>query len=266
MTGCCEAGLAGVARDAAVRAERLRGELPPGALGDAVVTRSPTSVEALVTGRAGLRAGAAEALDVAVDLPGGARLAGTVPGVHGDRLVRVVYSRLGAKHRLRAWVHLLRAGGGAHGPGLERRDGRPRRRRPGHVRVSPRPDRTRRRARLAELVAVYRARAPRARCRCRRRPSCAYAEKRAAAAHPRPPARLKAGRASGAAASTAARSASSTTRSTCGCGATCRWPTLLVDARATGPAHWADEPHLLRPARPERLGRRCSTHERTCAR
>jgi exodeoxyribonuclease V gamma subunit len=30
-----------------------------------------------------------------------------VPGVHDDRVVRVEYSRLSAKHRLRAWVHLL---------------------------------------------------------------------------------------------------------------------------------------------------------------
>ncbi len=60
-------------------------------------------------------------------LDGGWRLVGTVPGVHGDRVVRVVYSRLGAKHRLRAWVHLL---GARRGPaGRPGRDGRPRPRR-----------------------------------------------------------------------------------------------------------------------------------------
>ena len=42
-----------------------------------------------------------------VTLPDGTRVAGTVPGAYGDRLVRVVYSRLGAKHRLRAWAQLL---------------------------------------------------------------------------------------------------------------------------------------------------------------
>ena len=34
-------------------------------------------------------------LDATVTLPDGTRVAGTVPGVHGDRLVRVVYSKLG---------------------------------------------------------------------------------------------------------------------------------------------------------------------------
>jgi exodeoxyribonuclease V gamma subunit len=101
------AGLAGVGRDDAVRAERLRGELPPGALGDAVVAPVADEVEVLVDRTAGLRAGDARAVDVAVDLPDGVRLAGTVPGVHEDRVVRVEYSRLGARHRLRAWVQLL---------------------------------------------------------------------------------------------------------------------------------------------------------------
>jgi exodeoxyribonuclease V gamma subunit len=101
------AGLAGVGRDDAVRAERLRGELPPGALGDAVVAPVAHEVEVLVDRTARLRAGGADAVDVSVDLPGGVRVAGTVPGVHDERVVRVEYSRLGARHRLRAWVQLL---------------------------------------------------------------------------------------------------------------------------------------------------------------
>ncbi|MGZ4502257.1 MAG: exodeoxyribonuclease V subunit gamma [Nocardioidaceae bacterium] len=101
------AGLAGVDREQAVRAEWLRGDLPPGPLGNAVVAPLADDVEALVTKTAGLRAGTPESLDVAVDLDCGIRLVGTVPGVYGDRVVRVVYSRLGAKHRLRAWVYLL---------------------------------------------------------------------------------------------------------------------------------------------------------------
>jgi exodeoxyribonuclease V gamma subunit len=101
------AGLAGVPRDQAVRAEWLRGDLPPGPLGEAVVGPVGDRVEALVTKTAGLRSGGPEALDVAVTLSDGTRVVGTVPGLHGDRLVRVVYSKLGAKHRLRAWVQLL---------------------------------------------------------------------------------------------------------------------------------------------------------------
>ncbi|MEP7088948.1 MAG: exodeoxyribonuclease V subunit gamma [Nocardioidaceae bacterium] len=102
-----KAGLGGAAQDAAVRAERLRGELPPGALGDAVIGPIARRVEVLVDKTAGLRAGPTEAVDVTVDLAHGCRLAGTVAGLHGDRLVRVEYSRLNAKHRIRSWVHLL---------------------------------------------------------------------------------------------------------------------------------------------------------------
>jgi exodeoxyribonuclease V gamma subunit len=51
--------------------------------------------------------GPARAVDAVVDLPSGTALTGTVPGVHGDVVVRTTYSRLGAKHRLRAWVQLL---------------------------------------------------------------------------------------------------------------------------------------------------------------
>jgi exodeoxyribonuclease V gamma subunit len=109
------AGLAGVAKDDAVRAERLRGELPPGALGAAVLDPIAERVEVLVDKTAGLRAGPAEALDVTVDLGSGVRLAGTVPGVHGDRVVRVEYSRLSAKHRIRAWVQVLALAAGRPG-------------------------------------------------------------------------------------------------------------------------------------------------------
>jgi exodeoxyribonuclease V gamma subunit len=101
------AGLGGAAKDAAVRAERLRGELPPGTLGDAVIGPIARRVEVLVDRTSGLRAGPVEAVDVTVDLGDGLRLAGTVPGVRGDRLVRVEYSRLSAKHRLRSWVQVL---------------------------------------------------------------------------------------------------------------------------------------------------------------
>ena len=107
-----QAGLAGVGKDDAVRAERLRGELPPGALGAAVIAPIADRVQVLVEKTAGLRAGNAEPVDVTVDLGDGLRLAGTVPGLHGDRIVRVEYSRLSAKHRVRSWVHLLALAGG----------------------------------------------------------------------------------------------------------------------------------------------------------
>jgi len=109
-------GLAGVGRAEVVRAERLRGDLPPGALGAAVLDRVADEVEVLVGRTSGLRAGPAQAVDVTVDLPGGPRVAGTVPGVRGDRVVRVEYSRLGAKHRVRAWIQLLALASGRPGP------------------------------------------------------------------------------------------------------------------------------------------------------
>ncbi|MDQ3616755.1 MAG: exodeoxyribonuclease V subunit gamma [Actinomycetota bacterium] len=101
------AGLSGIHRDQAVQAEWLRGDLPPGQLGAAIVDPIADHVASLVRDSAGLRSGFPEAVDVALDLDSGIRLAGTVPAVYGDRVVRVVYSKLGAKHRLRAWVYLL---------------------------------------------------------------------------------------------------------------------------------------------------------------
>ncbi len=102
-----EAGLAGIPADKAVRAEWLRGHLPPGRLGNALVQPIVEEVGRLIDGSAGLRSGEAEHVDVSVALPSGATLVGTVPGAYGDRIVRIVYSKLAPKHRLRAWVQLL---------------------------------------------------------------------------------------------------------------------------------------------------------------
>ncbi len=46
-------------------------------------------------------------LDVDIDLGGGRRLTGTVGSLWGNKLVTASYSRLAAKHRLRAWLDLL---------------------------------------------------------------------------------------------------------------------------------------------------------------
>ncbi|WP_240696329.1 exodeoxyribonuclease V subunit gamma [Cellulomonas sp. HD19AZ1] len=99
--------LDGVDLARAAAAERRRGRVPPGQLGGAVLqdvaTRAGVVAEAVVP----LLGAPATAVDVTVPLPGGRTLTGTVPGLRGDVLVRAVYSRLGAKHRLRAWLHLL---------------------------------------------------------------------------------------------------------------------------------------------------------------
>ncbi|MDQ4085351.1 MAG: exodeoxyribonuclease V subunit gamma [Actinomycetota bacterium] len=109
------AGVAGIPADRAVRAEWLRGHLPPGRLGDAIVTPISEQVAELVGCSADLRSIDPEHVDVSVVLPSGVTLAGTVPSIHGNCIVRVVYSKLSPKHRLRAWVHLLALS--AHAPG-----------------------------------------------------------------------------------------------------------------------------------------------------
>jgi exodeoxyribonuclease V gamma subunit len=103
------ARLAGADPQAAVSAELARGILPPGRLVDAVLSDVTPTVEALVAAATSLPSAAAEArsLDVHVPLPDGRILIGTVPGVRDGIIVRCVYSRLGPKHRMAAWVRFL---------------------------------------------------------------------------------------------------------------------------------------------------------------
>ncbi len=88
-------------------AEWRRGVLPPSVLGRRVLDEMLREVTPLLAASADLRAREQRSVDVAVDLPDGRRLGGTVGGVHDATVVRVTYSRLGAKHRLRAWAQLL---------------------------------------------------------------------------------------------------------------------------------------------------------------
>jgi exodeoxyribonuclease V gamma subunit len=99
--------LAGLGLDRCRQAEWRRGELPPGALGDRLLTRVLDDVEPLVTAAASLWQGEADDRDVDVALPGGTRVVGTVGGLHGHTLLRVEFSRLAPRQRVRAWVRLL---------------------------------------------------------------------------------------------------------------------------------------------------------------
>ena len=107
--------LAGAPPQAVARAETLRGDLPPGGIGGRILTEVGGRVEPLVALAASVRTGDAGSQDLVAPLtgvPGTAgsgevTVAGTVPGLHGDVVVRVEYSRLKAKHRLRAWVQVL---------------------------------------------------------------------------------------------------------------------------------------------------------------
>ncbi|MDN5857963.1 MAG: exodeoxyribonuclease V subunit gamma [Pseudonocardia sp.] len=99
--------LAGHDLDRCRKAEWRRGALPPGALGDGFLCSVLDVVEPLVGAYHEVR-GDEPATDVDVDVavPDG-RVVGTVSGLHGRTLVRVEFSRLAPKHRLRAWVRLL---------------------------------------------------------------------------------------------------------------------------------------------------------------
>ena len=105
-----DARLAGATADAAVAAERARGELPPGVLAEpgpreAAARRSSRSSSTPPT--CCRDATAAGSVDVRVTLPDGRRLNGTVPDVHGTLLRSVTYSRVNPRHRLVTWVRFL---------------------------------------------------------------------------------------------------------------------------------------------------------------
>ncbi len=99
--------LSGVTPADSVRAERLRGVLPPGRLGALVLAEVEGHARPLVVNTLQLRQGRPRTVDVDIDLGGGRRLTGTIGSVFGNRLVTASYSSLAAKHRLRSWVDLL---------------------------------------------------------------------------------------------------------------------------------------------------------------
>ncbi len=104
-----EARLGGADLDLALMAERGRGLLPPGALGEAALAEVRTVVEALVAEVDASPCGHTDAAPVEVSLllPSGRALVGTVPGVRNSTVLRCTYSKLGPKHRLRAWTLFL---------------------------------------------------------------------------------------------------------------------------------------------------------------
>ena len=99
--------LAGVDEQTCRNVEWRRGMLPPGPLGNNQLTSVLAEVEPLVLATAQLRSSPRRTVDVLAELVDGRQLRGSVPGVHGDRLVAVGYSKLGPKDRLRAWIALV---------------------------------------------------------------------------------------------------------------------------------------------------------------
>jgi len=100
-----DARLAGAGIDACVTAAVARGQLPPGALSDSVLARVRSGVDAIVA--ATPPAPTPDSVEVNVRLDDGRLLVGTVPGVVGDVVRTVTYSRVGPKHRLVAWARYL---------------------------------------------------------------------------------------------------------------------------------------------------------------
>jgi exodeoxyribonuclease V gamma subunit len=101
-----KAQLGGTRVEACRQAEWRRGYLPPGGLGRLQLDAILGNVTPLIAASADLRRSAGTAADAVIDLDG-RWVSGTVTTVHGSVLLRVEYSNLGAKHRLRAWTQLL---------------------------------------------------------------------------------------------------------------------------------------------------------------
>jgi exodeoxyribonuclease V gamma subunit len=87
--------------------ERRRGDLPPGPLSDGLLQDIGGRVDHLLEASTIERAHPPESHDVDIALPDGTRLVGTVPGVRGDVVFSLTYSRLAARHRLLAWIDLV---------------------------------------------------------------------------------------------------------------------------------------------------------------
>jgi exodeoxyribonuclease V gamma subunit len=143
--------LHGAATEGVRDAELHRGALPPGALGTSTMAEIGADVTDLADRVAALRAGLpGRHVSIRIDLPGGVRLTGTVPGVHGTRIVRGTFSKSKATHQLGLWPELLAAAVAEPGSGwtarLETRNG-------GVALVAPDPERCA--DVLAELVSLH---------------------------------------------------------------------------------------------------------------
>jgi exodeoxyribonuclease V gamma subunit len=107
--------LGGADIEACIAAESARGTLPPGKLAVPVIDRIRPVVAHIAAAAGAELAGKGEAqaggqpasVDVKVALSEGRTLSGTVPGVYGDVLRIVTYSRVNARHRLQAYVRWL---------------------------------------------------------------------------------------------------------------------------------------------------------------
>jgi exodeoxyribonuclease V gamma subunit len=98
--------MAGHEPESLIAAEWRRGYLPPRALGQKAIQGITEQVDELMQAAQPFLIDQPAQYEVLAEL-GEVRLTGTVSGVIGDSIVHVSYSKLAAKHRLRAWLELL---------------------------------------------------------------------------------------------------------------------------------------------------------------
>lgn len=102
-----EATLRGDRLEDALRAEHLRGTLPPGAAGTGVLDRVGTDVDRILRESAPLRSEAPVTRHVRVVLPVSGLVLSADVTLRGRTLVSVAYGRVNPRHRLTAWFDLL---------------------------------------------------------------------------------------------------------------------------------------------------------------
>ncbi|MBI5340678.1 MAG: exodeoxyribonuclease V subunit gamma [Mycolicibacterium rufum] len=99
--------LRGMTPAQAQQAEWRRGSLPPGRLGWRQAQELARRVAALAAAAQQHRTPAPRAFDVDAAVGAGRRVTGTVPRVHGERMVAVTYSKLDGRHLLESWIRLV---------------------------------------------------------------------------------------------------------------------------------------------------------------
>ena len=104
----------GVDLEVATTAERLRGTLPPGRLGERRAEQLSEQAAELAMEALRFQSRTSSAHDLDVDLGDGRRLTGTVTPVYRRGLVSVTYSRLAPKHILQSWISLVALGAAGH--------------------------------------------------------------------------------------------------------------------------------------------------------
>ncbi len=104
----------GVDLEVATTSERLRGTLPPGALGERKAQELSEEAAELAMEALRYQSKTSTPHDIDVDLGEGRHLTGTVTPVYKRGLVSVTYSRLAPKHVLQAWISLVALGAAGH--------------------------------------------------------------------------------------------------------------------------------------------------------